>query len=104
MKFLYVDESGLQEKDRFLVFFGVLIDGYRLKKAMRAARPMLDEIQKAYPHQFRELKSSRLVNGIGAWRQVDAEERKRLFVKLCSYPALAATHGYAYILDKTCTK
>lgn len=101
MKFLYVDESGLREEDRFLVFFGVLVDGYRLKKTMREVRPRLDALSEAYPNDLRELKSSRLVNGRGAWGRVDAEDRKRLFSDLCGFVSVAGAHGYTYVLDKT---
>ena len=67
---------------------------------MREVRPILDELKDAYPGELRELKSSRLVNGIGAWRQVAADERKRLFLRLCGYPTSAATHAYTFVLDR----
>lgn len=100
MKFLYVDESGNEGNVPYLTFFGFYVDGYRLKKVMSQARPLLDAIANAYPENLRELKSSRLVNGAGAWRRVDANERKRLFRTLTGFVSESGCHGYAYILNR----
>lgn len=100
MKFLYVDESGNEGNAPFLTFFGFYVDGYRLKNVMSQARPLLGAISDAYPENLRELKSSRLVNGVGAWRRVDATERKRLFRTLTNFVSAAGCHGYAYVLSR----
>lgn len=99
MKFLYVDESG-NNSEPYLVFFGLYVDGYRLKKVMSMARPLLQAIADAYPENLPELKSTRLVNGVGAWRQVDANRRKALFRTLTRFVAEAGCHGYTYLLSR----
>lgn len=99
MKFLYVDESG-NSNDPYFSFFGLYVDGYKLKKVMSMARPLFHDIAAAFPETLRELKSSRLVNGIGAWRNVDPERRKLLFRLLTAFVAEAGCHGYSYLLER----
>ena len=100
MKFVYVDESGNNNEDRFLAFFGIQIDGYRLKKAMREVKPVLEKVANAYPGDLREIKSSRMVNGKSAWRGVDPDIRKGLFLDLCGFPATIGARAYAFVLDR----
>lgn len=100
MKFVYVDESGNNGEDRFLVFYGIQIDGYRLKKAMLDVRPVLKKVSDAYPGDLREIKSSRLVNGKSGWRNVDAEVRKGLFLDLCGFTNTIGAKAYAIVLDR----
>lgn len=100
MKFLYVDESGNSNEDRFLTFFGVQIDAYKLKASMKVARPLLRDVANAFPENLRELKTSRMVNGKGGWRNVDPEERKCLFLRLCAFPSEVSGRGIAFIVDR----
>lgn len=100
MKFLYVDESGNSGNDRFLCFFGVQIDAYKLKKAMQVARPVFDDVQAAFGEPLKELKSSRMVNGAGGWKRVDAETRKNLFLRLCALLSDVAGIGLVYVVDR----
>ena len=100
MKFLYVDESGSHPETRYLVFFGTLIDAYKLKKVMHDVRPLLDAISDAYPTNLRELKSERMVQGRQRWGDVDADTRKALYRSLCHFIQVAGVHGYAMVVDK----
>jgi hypothetical protein len=99
MKFVYVDESGDGSSSPHLAFFGLHVDAYRLKKVMRDARNLFKDVEAAYPEPLRELKASRLMNGIGGWRHVDAESRKALFLRLCGFVKESGCHGLAYVLD-----
>lgn len=100
MKFLYVDESGNRNDDRFLTFFGVQIDAYKLKAAMRVARPILRDVADAFPENLNELKTSRMVNGCGGWRHVEPATRKQLFRRLCGFLANVSGVGLLYVLDR----
>ena len=100
MKFLYVDESGNSNEDRFLTFFGVQIDAYKLKASMQIARPLLREVTDAFPENLNELKTSRMVNGRGGWRHVEPEVRKDLFQRLCAFPREVKGKAFAYIVDR----
>ena len=100
MKFLYVDESGNRNDDKFLTFFGVQIDAYKLKAAMRVARPILRDVAAAFPGNLKELKTSRMVNGHGGWRRVNPDIRKRLFLRLCGFLSDVSGVGLTYILDR----
>jgi hypothetical protein len=100
MKFVYVDESGNSNEDRFLTFFGVQIDVYRLKASLRAVRPLLQDVANAFPEDLQELKTSKMVNGRGGWRNVEPEVRKDLFRRLCAYPRSVSARAYAYIVDR----
>lgn len=100
MKFVYVDESGNNGEDRFLVFYGIQIDGYRLKKAMRDVMPVFRKVANAYPEELREIKSSKMVNGKSGWRNVDAEIRKSLFLELCGFTNEIGARAHAIVLDR----
>jgi hypothetical protein len=97
MKFVYVDESG-SAADPIFVFFGLQVDAYRLKKVMRDADALFEKVAAAYPEGLRELKSSRMVNGVGGWRKVDPVVRKDLFLALCSFVDGAKASGYTFAL------
>jgi len=100
MKFVFVDESGDARSDPILVHFGLMVDAYKLKTTMRAARPVLTRVDTAYPGDLREIKASRLVNGVGAWRNVAPEDRKALFLELCGLAAEASAGCFASLLDR----
>lgn len=99
MKFVYVDESEDGRNGPCLAFFRLHVDAYRLKKVMRDVRTLFVDIEDVYPERLRELKSSRLTNGVRAWRRVDADHRKALFARLCAFVNGSGCHGLSYVLD-----
>jgi hypothetical protein len=99
MKFLYIDESGNNPSDQYLVFFALQIDAYKLKKAMKDARPLLAKVSMAYPDALKELKASSLVNGKRGWGKVDPGVRKRLFIELCGFVNEIGAEALTYVLD-----
>jgi len=100
MKFLYVDESGNNADDPYLIFFGLQIDAYRLKSAIRAIRPIINDIEHAFRENLREVKSSRMLNAVGGWRNVDSNLRKELFRRLCNFVQLISATCFAYAIDR----
>ena len=99
MKFVYVDESGATGEP-YVVFFGLEIDAYKLKKATREAQPLFEKIRDACPSELKELKSSRLVGGKGSWKGVDPQVRKSLFLDLCGYPDGVQASAYCFLVDR----
>lgn len=85
MKVCYVDESGDASSDSYFVMVGILTDAVRLNKTSREFAQKFREIASLFPEDLKELKSSRILYGKGGWRQVDAEERKHIFLDFCSW-------------------
>jgi len=86
MKVCYVDESGTAQ-DPVLVMVGVVADAARLHKTSRELSRVIEQIKSVFPEDLKELKGSRILYGKGGWRNVDAEERKKIFADLSTWLA-----------------
>lgn len=85
MKVCYVDESGDGAGDPFFVMVGILTDAARLNKTVEEFNKKLKRLRSIFPEDLRELKSTKILYGKGAWRQVDPEERKAIFRDFCAW-------------------
>jgi hypothetical protein len=87
MKICYVDESGNNPQDPYLVMVGILVDAYRLNRTKEDFADIFDEIQSLFEENLRELKGSKMIFGRDRWRKVDPEVRKRIAGYLCGWIA-----------------
>ena len=77
MKFAYIDESGHNggSSDVF-VMAGILIDAYKFRKWTAEFDTSIKTIMSLHPSSPLELKTSKLINGLGGWSKIDHEKRK----------------------------
>jgi hypothetical protein len=64
---------------------GIIADAIRLHKTSRQFSGFFDQVRNVFPENLKELKGSRILYGKGAWRQVDADMRKRIFAALAKW-------------------
>lgn len=83
MKFLYVDESGAHDQGDTFVMCGVMVDAYKLRSRTEAFDRMLREMLEQYPGTQTELKTSRFINGKGAWSRIRPDDRKDFLTRVC---------------------
>lgn len=83
MKFLYVDESGAEDQGDTFVMCGVMVDAYKLRSRTEAFDRMLREMLEQYPGTRTELKTSRFINGKGAWSRIGPDDRKDFLARVC---------------------
>lgn len=91
MKFIYIDESGDggAQGDVF-VMCGLMVDAYKLRKKTADFDALLEGMIARHPGTTKELKTSRFINGLGAWKHVPAVERKDFLRSICE---LAVSNG-----------
>jgi len=90
MKFIYVDESGARDQGDIFVMSGLMVDAYKLRKKTTDFDAKLEEIFALHPGTRGDLKTKRFINGVGAWNQVPAQERKDFLREVCQ---LAVANG-----------
>lgn len=90
MKFIYADESGGRQEGDVFVMCGLMVDAYKLRKKTADFDAKLEAIFALHPGTRDDLKTKKFVNGGGAWKQVDAHERKDLLRGICR---LAVSNG-----------
>lgn len=90
MKFIYVDESGARDQGDVFVMCGLMVDAYKLRKKTADFDAKLEELFARHPGARTELKTKRFINGAGAWRDIDALERKQFLKEVCE---LAVANG-----------
>ncbi|EDL49707.1 DUF3800 domain-containing protein [Erythrobacter sp. SD-21] len=90
MKFVYVDESGARDQGDVFVMCGLMVDAYKLRKKTADFDARLEALFAKHPGNRADLKTSRFINGKGAWNQIDAQERKDFLTEVC---ALAVANG-----------
>lgn len=90
MKFIYVDESGDRGQGDVFVMCGLMVDAYKLRKKTHDFDTKLESLFERHPGTRTELKTSRFINGKGAWRNVEADERKTFLTEVCQ---LAVENG-----------
>lgn len=83
MKFIYIDESGDRGQGDVFVMCGLMVDAYNLRKKTADFDEKLEALFARHPGTRTELKTKRFINGGGAWRQIDAEERKDFLTEVC---------------------
>ncbi|MCF6277545.1 MAG: DUF3800 domain-containing protein [Anaerolineales bacterium] len=90
MKFIYIDESGERDHTDVFVMCGLMVDAYKLRKKTENFDRKLEALFARHPGARADLKTSRFINGKGAWREIDAQERKDLLTEICQ---LAVANG-----------
>ncbi len=83
MKFIYVDESGGRDQGDVFTMCGLMVDAYKLRKKTADFDQKLKALFDKHPDIRTDLKTIRFINGKGAWRAVDAEERKNYLTEIC---------------------
>lgn len=90
MKFIYVDESGGRDQGDVFVMCGLMVDAYKLRKKTADFDAKLEALFATHPGNRGDLKTSRFINGRGAWNQIAAQERKDFLTDVCR---LAVANG-----------
>jgi hypothetical protein len=90
MKFIYVDESGARDQGDVFVMSGLMVDAYKLRKKTADFDAKLEAIFAQHPGTRGDLKTKRFINGVGAWNQVPAQQRKNFLREICE---LAVANG-----------
>lgn len=86
MKVCYIDESGYDlAKDPVLVMVGIVVDAQRMFRTKEEFAGIFDEIGSLFPDALRELKGTKIFNGLDRWRSVDATKRKSIIGDLCRW-------------------
>lgn len=87
MKVCYVDESGQKGDNPVVVMVGILADAARLHRTEAEFNAIFGRIQGLFGEPLKELKGSKILNGIARWRNVDPDLRKALVRDLCGWVA-----------------
>lgn len=90
MKFIYVDESGGRDQGDVFTMCGLMVDAYKLRKKTTDFDQKLEAIFAKHEGTRGDLKTTRFINGKGAWAKVPAEERKDFLREICQ---LAVANG-----------
>jgi len=90
MKFIYVDESGGRDQGDVFTMCGLMVDAYKLRKKTADFDQKLEALFERHPGARTDLKTIRFINGKGAWRDIDAQERKDFLTGVCE---LAVENG-----------
>lgn len=90
MKFIYIDESGERSQGDVFTMCGLMVDAYKLRKKTADFDRKLEALFERHPGNRADLKTSRFINGKGAWRDIDAQERKDFLTEVCQ---LAVENG-----------
>lgn len=82
MKFIYIDESG-NTSDDFFIMAGIMIDGVKLNKYTQKLNQIFKSFSESHSeilgnHRFKELKTSKLINGRGIFSSIHHNDRKSL--------------------------
>jgi hypothetical protein len=83
MKFIYVDESGDRGQGDVFTMCGLMVDAYKLRKKTADFDAKLEALFAKHPGNRADLKTSRFINGKGAWNQIPALERKDFVTEIC---------------------
>lgn len=83
MKFIYVDESGDRGQGDVFTMCGIMVDAYKLRKKTADFDAKLEALFAKHPGNRDDLKTSRFINGKGAWNQIPGQERKDLLTEIC---------------------
>jgi hypothetical protein len=83
MKFIYVDESGARDQGDVFVMCGLTVDAYKLRKKTEDFDRKLEVMFTRHEGTRTDLKTSRFINGRGAWSAVPADERKAFLTEIC---------------------
>lgn len=99
MKFVYADESGEQDHSCVFTMVGVMVDATKLRKKTKDFDKLWYDLLSKHPEEPVEIKTSRMINGSGAWSRIDSDTRKRFVSDVIN---LATENGgkiYSYVID-----
>ena len=90
MKFIYVDESGPDRKSDVFTMCGIMVDAYKLRKKTAAFDQKIKSLHQSNPGMPREMRTSHFINGEGAWKKIEEQERRNFLTEVCQ---LAVENG-----------
>jgi hypothetical protein len=64
---------------------GIVADAQRLSRTNEGFAAIFDTVQSMFPEALRELKSSKILYGLGRWGKVDADRRKAIVEGICRW-------------------
>lgn len=83
MKICYVDETGIDGKDRHVVMVGILVDAYGLNKTRVEFDGIFSALQRTTI--MKELKGTKMIFGNDEWRKVDESIREEITDSFCNW-------------------
>lgn len=83
MDLVYVDESGSDSLQTALVMCGLVVEDRDMVKTADEFGAMLARVSPQGPYDTDELKTHKLMAGVGKWKKVTLEIRKRILRNIC---------------------
>ena len=80
--FAYVDETGIDGVSPLMVMVGVVVNDERLNRTQGEFAAIFENLGEMVTGTLKELKSSDMLAGSGAWREVDGQKRRNVFTNL----------------------
>lgn len=99
MKFVYADESGSQDHSYLFTMAGVMVDSVKLRKKTEDFDKLWDALLAHYPEDTPEIKTSRMINGSGAWSRVSPDIRKQFVTDVINLATANGGKIFAYAID-----
>ncbi len=103
MKFAYIDESGDTGQGDIFVMSGLLVDAYKLRKCTAEFDSKLKVLRGQHPSAPNDFKASKLINGIGGWKKISPDIRKKFFTDIVDQ-TVAVGRVYAVVISFTAFK
>ncbi len=82
MYFAYVDETGIDGVSPLMVMVGVVVNDERLNRTQGEFAAIFENLGEMVTGTLKELKSSDMLAGSGAWTKVDGQKRRNVFINL----------------------
>jgi len=83
--FAYVDETGIDGVSPLMVMVGVVVNDERLNRTQGDFAAIFENLGELVIGTLKELKSSDMLAGSGAWRKVDGQKRRNVITNLCEW-------------------
>lgn len=83
--FAYVDETGIDGTSPLIVMAGIVVNDERLNRTQAEFTAIFENLGEMTVGTLRELKSSDMLAGSGAWRRVDGIKRRNVITNLCEW-------------------
>ena len=99
MKFVYADESGEQDHSCVFTMIGVMVDAVKLRKKTEDFDNLWQELLSRHPEGTVEIKTSRMINGKGAWGKVCPDVRKKFVTDVIELAVANGGKIFGYAID-----
>lgn len=99
LKFIYIDETGLDENTDVFIMVGLLIDAYSLRATTKQCDAIIGGFIRGHNGKIQEVRAKTLFKSKGSWKNIDTSSKEKYLSDVIEF-VVKNTKIYSIVISK----